>query len=225
MNQPFAVVSLGEVLWDVFPDGPRFGGAPANVACHAAALGARAAMVSRVGDDDLGRKACQELAARNVDTQCVGTSDDLPTGTVQVALDASGKPTFTIAEDTAWDHLVWSDQVDELSMKTDAVCFGSLGQRSEASRHVIGRFVSSIPPKALRVLDINLRPPFHDESVIQHSLGLANVLKLSDEELESVAEACDVAGTEAEVLAQLVQYYDLQVIALTRGKNGAMPPW
>ncbi|MFV1966370.1 MAG: carbohydrate kinase [Pirellulaceae bacterium] len=221
MSRQSTITALGEVLWDVFPDGPRFGGAPANVACHAAALGARAAMVSQVGDDELGRQVRKELAERRVETGCVGVSEAFPTGTVQVELDDSGKPRFTIAENVAWDHLVWSDQVDELAKRSDAVCFGTLGQRSNDARNVIGRFVSSTPPKTLRVLDINLRPPFHDAAVIQHSLGLANVLKLSDEELEIVAAACDVAGTEAEMLVQLSQQYDLQMIALTRGEQGA----
>jgi fructokinase len=221
MAQPFRLTSLGEVLWDVFPDGPRFGGAPANVACHAAALGAHAAMVSQVGEDEFGRQARSELNQRRVATGCVGVSEEFPTGTVEVELDASGKPRFTIAENVAWDHLEWSDQVDELAMRTDAVCFGTLAQRSEASRNVIGRFVSSTRPKALRVLDINLRPPFYNEDVILHSLALANVLKLSDDELDIVAAACEVTGSEAERLEKLSGLHDLQLIALTRGAQGA----
>jgi fructokinase len=178
-------------------------------------------MVSQVGEDEFGRQARSELNQRRVATGCVGVSEEFPTGTVQVELDASGKPRFTIAENVAWDHLQWSDQVDELAMRTDAVCFGTLAQRSETSRNVIGRFVSSTPPRALRVLDINLRPPFYNEDIIQHSLALANVLKLSDDELDIVAAACDVSGTEAERLEKLMGLHDLQLIALTRGAQGA----
>ena len=221
MGEQHTIVSVGEVLWDVFPDGARFGGAPANVACHAAALGAHGAMVSQVGNDELGKQALAALAQRQVDTQCVGISDEFPTGTVQVELEPSGKPRFTIGEGVAWDQLVWSDPIDGLAKRTDAVCFGTLGQRKDASRGVIGRFVASTPDAALRVLDVNLRPPFFDDTVICRSLELANILKLSDEELDLVAAACDVEGSESEVLAQLSQRYDLQLIALTRGEHGA----
>ncbi|MBM4092197.1 MAG: carbohydrate kinase [Planctomycetes bacterium] len=221
MEKRHTIVSVGEVLWDVFPDGPRFGGAPANVACHAAALGADAVMVSCVGHDELGTRALAELAQRNVDAGSVRVSESYPTGTVQVELDASGKPRFTIGENVAWDHLAWSDQLDALALRTRAVCFGTLGQRHENSRHVIGRFVASVPHTALRVLDVNLRPPFYNDGLIQHSLNLANVLKLSDDELDRVATACDIAGSEAELLEELSRRYDLQTVALTRGERGA----
>ena len=111
MTKRFVVVAIGEVLWDVFPDGPRFGGAPANVACHAAAMGAEVFMVSQVGDDELGDKALIALREHGVNTDHVGRSSEFPTGTVKVEVDQSGKPRFTISENVAWDHIPWSDQL------------------------------------------------------------------------------------------------------------------
>ncbi len=215
------VVSIGEVLWDVFPDESRFGGAPANVACHAAALGASAVMVSQVGHDQLGSQAIAALQERGVLTQHVGVSETWPTGTVLVELDAAGKPTFTIGENVAWDHLQWTDSLDLLATHTDAICFGTLAQRSDRARRVIDRLVSATPPGALRVLDVNLRPPFCDDSLIEHSIKLANVLKLSDDELDRVASACGLQGSESGLLLELTRRYKLQLIALTRGKQGA----
>ncbi len=221
MNKPFTITALGEVLWDVFPDGPRFGGAPANLACHAAALGTDAWMLSEVGDDALGQSALETLGQHGVNTTCIGRDAQHPTGTVQVELDDAGKPSFTIGENVAWDHLQWSEQTEQLAVRCDAVCFGTLGQRSDESQQVIQRFLAAVPDTALRILDVNLRPPFYDDAVIQQSLGLANVFKLSDEELDIVASACGIAGSEAEVLSTLRQRYELRLIALTRGRHGA----
>ena len=119
---PFTVVGLGEVLWDLFPEGPQFGGAPANFACHAAMLGADASVVSRVGDDELGERAIATLRRHGVVTPDMGRSRDHATGTVRVELDAAGRPRFEIAEDVAWDHIPWSDDLGELARRADAVC-------------------------------------------------------------------------------------------------------
>jgi len=157
MSSRRPVIGLGEILWDVFPDGPRFGGAPANFACHAAALGAEAHMVGAVGCDELGRRALAELKQRGVQTGAVACDRKRPTGTVTVTLDPQGHASYTFAADTAWDALAWTQQLAELAAEAAAVCFGTLGQRSECSRRTIQRFVAATPPETLRLLDVNLR--------------------------------------------------------------------
>lgn len=216
-----SICAIGEVLWDVFPDGSRFGGAPANVAGHAASLGADAAMVSAVGDDELGHQAMSELKQRRIRAEYVRVTPDYPTGIVKVEVDASGKPDFTIEEPAAWDHLEWSQELLHLAHRCDAVCFGTLGQRNQSARDVIQQFVSSASISALHVCDVNLRPPFVDPQVIRSSLERANVLKLSDEEVEVVGGAAGCSGTESEILAELLDNWGLHLIAVTRGGNGA----
>lgn len=215
------LAGLGEILWDVFPDGPRFGGAPANFACHAAALRARAMMVSAVGRDELGQRGIAALKERGVETQLVEQSQR-PTGTVQVSLNAAGVATYEFAANAAWDHLSWSQGLEQLAERIDAVCFGTLGQRSEASRETIRRFVAATRRTALRIFDINLRAPFYDEHVILESLSLANVLKLNDDELPVVARACQFAGDETSLMRQLADRFELKLVALTRGPRGAV---
>ena len=218
------IVGLGEVLWDVFPDGPRFGGAPANFACSSAALAgdtADALMVSSVGNDDLGNKALQELADRNVDTSHV-SQQDKQTGQVTIQLDDQGCASYEFAADTAWDNLQWTDELAQLAIQADAVCFGSLGQRSEQSRETIHRFVSSTAPSALRIFDINLRPPFYNEPGILESLKIATVLKLNEDELPFLARLCNISGTPVEMLHQLATANELRAIALTRGSDGSI---
>jgi fructokinase len=109
-----------------------------------------------------------------------------------------------------------------LAAKADAVCFGTLGQRHDLSRRTIQQFVAAVPPAALRVLDVNLRAPFFDHKVIARSLELANVFKLSDDELPTIAPMLGIAGSESSTLAQLMQHYHLRLVALTRGKDGAL---
>src|SRR6266850_3146345 len=202
MPERRTVVGLGEILWDVFPDGPKFGGAPANFACTTAELAANRMdvyIVGAVGNDALGKKAIELLRSHGVNTTCVAQVAH-PTGQVNVTLDNAGKPTFEIAENTAWDNLPWSDELSQLAARADAVCFGTLAQRSPTSRETIRRFVQSTRPSCLRILDINLRPPFWTEAIVRESLELANVLKLNDTELPVLADMMNLRGTHDEFL-------------------------
>lgn len=219
---PSTIVGLGEVLWDLFPDGAQFGGAPANFACHAAMLGAEAFMVSQVGDDVLGDRAIAALRRRGVETRYISRSRDHATGTVQVTLDGAGQPRFEIAEDAAWDHIPWSDDLAELAGRTDAVGFGTLAQRGETSRETIRRFLESTGPGCLRIFDVNLRRPFIDRRVVLESLTLADAVKLNDEELPLLASMCGLAGSTREMLEGLRDRYGLRLVALTCGAEGAI---
>lgn len=218
---PPTIIGLGEILWDLFPTGPRFGGAPANFACHAATLGAKSYIVSALGDDELGRSALAALQSHNVIIDHVASDPEHPTGTVDVRIDSQGKATYQFAADTAWDRLPWSDTLQALATQSDVVCFGTLGQRSPQSSDTIQRFVASTPTNSLRLFDINLRPPFYNEQVIRTSLQLANALKLNDDELPLVATMLGLSGSDSELLAQFAQMFDLRWIALTRGPEGA----
>ena len=217
----FQVLGLGEVLWDLLPGGPQLGGAPANFACHAAALGAHAALVSRIGRDDLGREAARLLSARGLDLSGLSTDEELPTGTVSVEVGEGGHPRFQIVENVAWDALRADAQVLALAAGADAVCFGSLGQRTAAAGDAVRRLVRAARPGALRVFDVNLRPPFHTPEVIAGSLGLANVLKLNETELPVLAAQFRLTGSPEEQLSALARRFDLQVVALTLGGAGS----
>lgn len=219
---PPTIVGLGEVLWDLFPDGPQFGGAPANFACHAAMLGADSQMASQVGDDELGEQALAALRRHGVGVRCVGRSPDRPTGTVRVELDDAGRPRFEIAQDVAWDQIARSDDLEALARRADAVGFGSLAQRSPTSRETIRDFLRATRPDCLRIFDVNLRRPFFDDRVILDSLPLAGALKLNDEELPVLATICGLSGSDREILGALRDRYNLRLVALTRGPKGAM---
>jgi fructokinase len=224
MNHKPVIVGLGEVLWDVFPDGPRFGGAPANFVCSVAGLGQdqfEVAMASSVGNDELGRRALDQLRQHGVDVSAV-TQLDAPTGQVHVSLDPQGHASYEFASNTAWDHLAWSDTLERLARRADVVCFGTLGQRSDASKQTIRQFVSSTPPGSLRLLDVNLRSPYWNEEVILQSLSLANALKLNDAELPVIAGLLKLQGTDEAILEQILRQHSLRIVALTRGAKGSL---
>lgn len=220
-----SILSCGETLWDLFPEGPRFGGAPANFACHAALHGGRVALLSAVGDDARGREAREILRRFGVDTSLVQTIADAPTGEVGVTLDAAGKPSFKIHSGSAWDQIAWTPALAAGLHSIDALCFGTLGQRGAVSRATIRRALAVAQSRNLvRVLDVNLRRPFFDSALIRDSVAAASVLKLSDDELDEVLAACGIArGRDtAASLRNLLGRYPLDLIALTRGAAGAL---
>jgi fructokinase len=218
------IVGLGEVLWDVFPDGPRFGGAPANFACSAAELAGQHAevfLVSAIGPDDLGRRAIDSLRQHGVDPSHIAVVER-PTGQVLVKFDAAGHPSYEIARDTAWDSVPISVPTLQLAGRVDAVCFGTLAQRSDTTRRTIHDFLRSTRAGCLRVLDINLRPPYWNETVVTELLHLANVLKLNDVELVAVGQILQWTGSDRELLRKLIDRFSLELVALTRGADGAL---
>ena len=191
------IVAVGEVLWDLFQEGPLLGGAPANFAYHAHALGAQVQLITRVGSDELGREILRRFRGMGLSDATVQVDETAPTGTVQVQLSGNGLAHFTIQENVAWDFIALTDEALAAARRADAICFGSLGQRSEKSRDTIQRLVEAAPAHALKVFDINLRQKFYSREVIQESLRWADVLKLNDDELPTLAAMFD-AGNAAD---------------------------
>jgi fructokinase len=222
MKDRSLIVGLGEVLWDVFPDEARFGGAPANFASHAAMLGAEAYIVSQVGDDDLGRRAITALAEHGAHTDLVAVSREQPTGIVEVKVDSAGQPRYTIAGNVAWDFIGWIHALESLAARADAVCFGTLAQRSETSRATIRRFAAATQRDCLRLFDVNLRQNFYSDDIVRESLEMANAVKLNDEELKTVSTIFGLGGDERKQLTQLLERYNLELVALTKGAGGAV---
>ena len=218
----FKIIGIGEVLWDLLPDGPKLGGAPGNFAFHARALGAHACVVTRVGDDKLGRDILQLFEERGIADGTVQVDDATPTGTVTVALSEKGIPNYIIHENVAWDRLAVTQPALNAIREADAVCFGSLAQRGEISRTAIQRLVSAAPANSLRVFDINLRQNYFSREVIEQSLRLANVLKLNDGELPILGGMFNLTGSPQQQVEKLAEKFALQVVALTRGPAGSL---
>jgi fructokinase len=216
------ILAVGEVLWDLLPTGKLLGGAPANFTYHCRSLGADARLVTRVGDDNLGREVLDRFRLLGVPTESVQVDPESPTGTVAVVLTSDGQPQFTIHENVAWDRIQANETALALAARADAICFGSLAQRSEPSRNAIRTLIANARPESLRLFDVNLRPPFVDRSVIGDSLTMANALKLNDQELTELTTMFGLPSGTRESLAELACRFGLSLVALTRGANGSL---
>jgi fructokinase len=213
---PKTVVAIGEALWDVFPDQRRPGGAPCNVACHAARLGDRGVIITRVGDDAAGEELVAFLRGRGVVTDYVQRDDTRPTGTVSVTIEDS-EPRYAITEDVAWDRIAAEDDARALMLAADAICVGSLAQRRKPSRAAIRQLLSEARGQALVVFDLNLRPPFIDADVIDATFRVADVVKMSESE---VARTCTLLEKPS-LIPWLLESVGVQAVCVTRGKGGA----
>ncbi len=247
MSKAHLILGIGELLWDILPrphaggvevDVPipgqhanakgvaLLGGAPANFAVMAGRLGDHTAVLSRIGRDELGRKALDYLDPMPVDTGSLQIDHERPTGIVTVAFE-NNEPRYTIHQPAAWDFFELSDEWVQRAERADAICFGSLAQRSRASRQTIQELVSESSSSCVRVFDVNLRPPFLSAEVIEESLELATVVKMNDAELPRVLELLGIPiDSEADLRPGaerlLNEFPELKLIAITRGANGSM---
>lgn len=222
------IVGLGEILWDLFPAGPQLGGAPANFAYITSLLGNRGIAASRLGHDDLGREAAVRLKELGLDTKFLQEDRQHPTGTVRVEVDPKGQPCFEISQSVAWDFLEWTPQWQELAAQADAVCFGSLAQRSPQSRATVRDFLRATQPQCLRVFDVNLRQNFFDAAVLDASMRMASIVKLNHEELPKImrllenSEKFSGAQSEESSARHLLNLYQLRLVCVTRGNEGSL---
>ena len=227
-GRSLTVVGLGEALFDCFPDQEIMGGAPLNLAVHAdqilRPLGGRGVVATRVGQDDLGQRILDELHDRNMDVSHVQVDGEHRTGTVRVTVDDNGNAAYVFAPNVAWDHLALTPGWRELANSCDAVCFGTLAQRSLDSRRTIEQFLE-LAPQALRLFDVNLRLDFYSTEIIERSLQLATAVKLNDGELPQVAKALGLSSLEGDTEAlaqQIIERFNLDWLALTRGPLGTV---
>lgn len=218
----FIVAGLGEVLFDVLPEGEQIGGAPMNFAYHAHSLGATGIPVSTVGDDARGERAVAELEQRGLATSAISVAQGYATGYVQADVDGQGVARYTFPDDIAWDHLRLNDRAMEVAAKAHAVCFGTLVQRGPESMAAVHRFLDAARPDTLKIFDVNLRQDFYSRQVISRSLEYAGVLKLSDQELPVLARMFDMSGPDSDLLKQMVDKFGLDLAVLTRGESGSL---
>jgi fructokinase len=218
------IVGIGELLWDVYPDGRTVaGGAPFNFAFHCHQLGHPAVIVSRVGDDDLGRALRARVRELGLTDEYIQTDPAHPTGTVQVTLDANAVPKYTITENVAWDFIEWDERLEALGLQAAAICFGTLGQRYPTTHQTVTRLTTrrADAARAIRICDINLRPPFYDRASIEHSLCRCEWAKLNHDELVKLIDLVPLAHFDEESPAfELRLTYDLGLVCVTRGSEG-----
>lgn len=214
------IVGFGEALWDVFPEGRKIGGAPANFAYHVAQWGLDSCAVSAIGNDELGDDIVRKFDENGLNYRLERVG--FPTGTVQVTLDENKVPSYNIMEGVAWDNIPMTPELEALARDCRAVCFGSLAQRSAVSRATINAFIDMMPEDSLKIFDINLRQHYYTEEIICDSMKKADILKINDEEILVVAQLLDVTEkSEREICKVLLDKFDLRMVILTCGDRGS----
>lgn len=209
------VVGIGEYLWDLLPEGKVAGGAPVNFAYNAAALGCDASVVTSLGQDDLGDELAQLASDGGI--HLVVERSEFPTGTVQVTLN-SGIPTYNIIENVAWDHISFGEEAFKVVSDAAAICFGTLAQRSQDSRESIYRLLKVARPDAYIVFDVNLRQDYWSKLIISESVEISNVVKLNDDELETLRPLFGLQGlSEDDACRALLKGWNQKMLILTAG--------
>ncbi len=217
------VVGLGEVLWDMLPGQKHLGGAPANFAYITNLLGDKGIVASRVGTDDAGLEATGRIEALGLPTTFLQHDDHYRTGMVRVEVDDKGCAKFEIEAPSAWDFLEWTAEWRVLAERAEAVCFGSLAQRSTQSRETIRRFLDATRPEAVRIFDVNLREPFYSQDILADSMRLADIVKMNDAEVPRVMELGGLGHVdEVSSARRLIDLYDLKLVCVTRGSQGSL---
>ena len=222
-KEKYKIVGLGEILWDLLPEGKHLGGAPANFAYITNLLGDDGTVASRVGSDVLGREATRQLTSLGLGTNFIQRDPERATGTVKVEMQGAGQPQYEIAAPVAWDFMEWTPEWLRLAGEADAVCFGSLAQRSAQSQQTIRQFLMHTPPDAVRIFDVNLRQSFYSAEILSESAKLAHILKLNDDELPRIMQllGLDHVG-EVSSARRLVSLFGLKLACVTRGDHGSL---
>lgn len=224
----FTVVGLGELLWDLFPQGPKLGGAPANFAYISSLLGDHGIVASRLGKDALGEEARRRFQHLRLPTDFLQTDERHPTGTVRVSLDSGGQPKYEIAGPVAWDFFEMTLEWKSLALQASAISYGTLAQRSETSRRTILEFLDSAPAATVRVFDVNLRQSFYNAETLRDSARRATVIKLNDEEFPAILKMLGApanlpaSGDARAALEWVLGTTGAKLICVTRGGCGSL---
>ncbi len=221
MANQFKIVGIGEILWDMLPEGKQLGGAPGNFAYHCQQRGAEAVVISAIGQDELGAEILSVLEQKQMSHHFC-KHQQYPTGTVGVSLSGDGIPAYNIHEQVAWDYISPDEKTMKIIRSADAICFGSLAQRTEGNQENMAQILGAASPAALKVFDINLRQHYYDKQVLERSLQAANILKLNDEELVIMQKLFALEEQEQAGLLQMMERYELKLIALTKGAEGSV---
>ena len=213
------ILTVGEVVWDIFPDREVLGGAPLNVAYQLHSQGLEVTSISRIGADDLGRRTLEEINGLGLSCRGIQQDPDLATGRVTVTINDNHEPGFDIVAPAAWDAIALDPALTQIGEKPFLLVFGTLAQRSLISRETIR---SLWQLATIRCYDVNLRPPFTNPDLVRDSLAVADIVKMNEEELRTVAGWFGIGGTDPRDLgAGLRNNFAVNTLVVTRGAAGA----
>lgn len=211
---------FGEVLWDMLPTGRKAGGAPMNVALHLHKIGAEVGLVARVGNDELGKDLVTFIDNFGLDTSMLQLGDKWPTSQVLVHLDEHKNATYEICTDVAWDNIQLTEENIAFAKQAGVIIYGSLASRFETTRSTLISLLDA--SEALKVMDVNLRPPFDTQAVVEELLHKTDLAKVNEDELPKIAGWHGITSTDDKVLMTwMAKHYNCKAVCVTKGAAGA----
>jgi len=216
------ITSFGEILFDVYPDGKKLGGAPFNFIYHIIKLTGKANFVSRVGNDQNGDEILQILKDREISSEFIQIDQNHKTGVAKTTLNEKKIPDFIIEENVAYDFIELTDPLKKLiSQNTDCFYFGTLAQRSEQSRNTVQKLAAD--PNIKCICDLNIRQNYYTPETIEQSLSAADVLKLNEQELELVNKLIIKSEVnKTETVEKMMRIFNIELLCVTKGSSGAI---
>jgi len=216
------IVAFGEIVWDILPNGKVLGGTPSNLVFRCNSFGEEGHLLSRVGDDELGKAAFERLAELNISDRNVQVDAEFPTGEVQVTFDENGESKYKVKEDVAFDHIEFSAEALKLARQADCLCFGLLPQRYGLSKNTIRELINE-SPDSLHFFDLKLFEHFFDVKVVEKLLRVSNVVRMKEKEVTFLAKALGIEiVTFNEFLEKIAAKYKIDLVIITRGENGIL---
>lgn len=206
------ILCFGEVLWDAFGEEKKAGGAPMNVARHLVQQQMDVAFASRLGTDASGKELVDFLKQNGLYSELIQSDNDLPTCEVTVQLDEHKQATYIIPQPVSWDNIQAEDTLVDAARNTSALIYGSLACRAETTRNTLLTLLDST--SALKIFDVNLRPPHYTQETIDMLASHANVIKMNDEEIEILINK---QGNLHDKMEAFHAKYHTQTICVTRG--------
>lgn len=216
------ILVIGEILFDVFPDYSRLGGAPFNFAYHLKNLGFDVRFISRIGIDDAGKEILHHLELARFDLDDIQIDPEHPTGRVEIELDERGEPKFDIIPDVAYDYIEFLPEYhSDIIEGAQLIYFGSLVQRNATGFKNVQKLISDNPPQTLNFYDVNLRPGCYTNAIVKSSLSKTNILKLNTNELEKLKQMQSLKVSNDRFVDHLMKTHSIDTVSLTGGESGS----
>jgi fructokinase len=214
------IICFGEVLFDVFPTHKKIGGAPLNVALRLASLGINAQIISRVGNDEIGRELLAFIKKNGVATDTIQIDENLSTGQVIVQLNEKGSASYTINYPVAWDKIICIPEDEIMVKKADALVFGSLVCRDSVSQNSLLEIINYAK---YAVFDVNLRAPFYTKEILINLMMQSDFIKFNDDELYEVSAYLNSPYHSLEQnILYIAEKTNTKHICVTKGSHGAV---
>jgi len=224
-NKKVNVISFGEVLFDVFGEEKKIGGAPLNIALRMASYGFPVAMISAVGNDEDGKVILDYTRQNDIEISGINVSEEYETGIVQVSLNESGSATYEIRFPSAWDFISVDEKIKDIVKDADVFFYGSLASRDEVSQKTLFSLLDS-NDTMFKVFDVNLRKPFYSIQLLEKLMSKADFIKFNDEEILEIAQEMGFQSDDlTSTIYFLAEKTNAKAICVTLGKHGSILLW